>query len=94
MKVNAIKIIIRGVFAVGVSIILLSVMLPVLFAYMATFMYIGGMIGALGMIFSVICLRYPSCPNCHQFVVFPQISTEDCPHCGERIEQYEKTVVK
>ena len=94
MRVKTIRTIIRGASVVGALIMFLPVLLSATFAYMTTFMYIGGTIGVLGMIFSVICLRYPSCPNCHQFLVFPMTSTENCPHCGERIKQYEKSVVK
>jgi len=83
MKIDTIRIIVYGAFIIGALIMLLAAVLSVLSDYITMFMYIGGAVGAFGMIFCANCLRYPACTKCKEFVYLRKISTKICPLCGD-----------
>jgi len=87
MRVKTIRAVTYGALVASAFIMFFCALIPALNSHLTIFMYIGGLLGICAMIFSVICLHYPCCSNCRQFIIFRMISNKNCPHCGENIEK-------
>jgi len=84
MKIKTIRCITYCTFILGALIMLLAIALPVLSDYLVAFMYIGGTIGVLGMVFCLLFLRCQPCPGCRDFMIIQGFSSIYCPCCNER----------
>jgi len=82
MKIKTIKRIIYGTFITGALVMFLPLFIFTHSDYLTAFMYIGGAFGACGLIFCLICLLCPGCRACQNIVVFGDIPSGNCPHCG------------
>jgi len=82
MKVKTIRYITYSAFIIGALIMILAIALPVLYNHIALFMYIGGIVGVLGLVFCIVFLRFESCPGCREFVIIQELSSASCPCCN------------
>ncbi|MCL2628894.1 MAG: hypothetical protein FWD44_09410 [Oscillospiraceae bacterium] len=85
MKISAIKVIIYGIFCVGVFVAFVAVFTPVLSDSLAIFSLIGGVIVLIGILFCIITAITPCCPYCHELLSIRKKSPEYCPHCDKEL---------
>jgi len=85
VKIKNILIITYGALIAGAVIMVIAAMFVIHNEYMVIFMYIGGLIGVSGIIFSFIFLRYQSCPTCREYMMVQKHSSFKCPCCDKSL---------
>ena len=83
MKVKTIRLVTYGTLIIGALIMLFAAILPVFADYMTAFMYLGGAIGVLGMVFCITLLQCQPCPGCRDYIVIQKLQAAFCPCCKE-----------
>ena len=86
MKVKVIRNVTYGTLIAGALIMLFAATLPVFADHMVAFMYLGGAIGVLGMVFCITLLQFQPCPGCRDYIVIQKIQAAFCPCCQEELQ--------
>ena len=84
MKIKIIQLMIYGAIFFGAFIAFCPAIFLALSDYATAFIYAGSVVIVSGIVFSIICLRYPSCSCCHKYLNFREQSTKHCPLCNEK----------